>query len=500
MTRRQPWSLRRRLIAGILALIVVLGIAIGAVSTAVLQTSLIDRLDRQLDSSVGRSGAALGRPGGLGDHENAPPVGGFVLGEAAGAIGALVIDGEFVQAGYLTETGDEQSLSDAQIIELVSLPVDGEPYTVDLGADLGRYRVVAEPLNSTTTVIVGLSLGDVDDTVTQLAITIAFVTALALGAAAALGAVVVRIALRPLDRVVATATRVSELPLDEGEVQLAERVPESATAPGTEVGRVGAALNRLLGRVESALSARQASEDKLRRFVADASHELRTPLASIRGYSEFVRTKGQDLDPDFARSLERIDSESQRMTSLVEDMLLLARLDAGPVMHSDPVDLSRLLIDAVSDAHAAGPGHVWQLELPDEPVTVPGDAPRLHQVLANLLANARIHTPEGTRVDVSVEQAEQVARIRIADDGPGIPASIQPTLFERFVRGDDSRARSRLKSAPGGSTGLGLAIVKAIVESHGGAVRVTSTPGSTQFVIELPTSAEPDAAAGTSSS
>ena len=282
MTSRRPWSLRRRLIAGILALIVALGVAIGGVSTAVLQNSLIDRLDRQLESSVGRSGTALGRPGGVEDREDPPPVGGFVLGEAAGAIGVLVIDGVLVQAGYLTETGDDQSLTEAQSLDLLSISVDGEPYTVDLGGDLGRYRVIAEPLNATTTVIVGLSLDDVDETVTQLAITIAFVTALALGAAAALGAVVVRIALRPLDRVVATATRVSELPLDEGEVQLAERVPESATAPGTEVGRVGSALNRLLGRVETALTARQESEDKLRRFVADASHELRTPSSCGR--------------------------------------------------------------------------------------------------------------------------------------------------------------------------------------------------------------------------
>jgi len=483
---RRPWSLRRRLVAGILALIVTLGVAIGAVSTAVLQNSLLDRLDRQLDASVGRSGAVLVRPGGLGDRDDAPPVGGFVLGEAAGAIGALVVDGVFVQAGYLTETGEEQSLTSAQRLALVSVPVDGEPTTVDLGEGLGRYRVIAQPLNSTSSVIVALSLDDIDETVTQLAITIAFVTALALGAAAALGTVVVRIALRPLDRVVVTATRVSELPLDEGEVQLAERVPESATAPGTEVGRVGAALNRLLGRVETALTARQASEDKLRRFVADASHELRTPLASIRGYSEFVRTKAPDLDPDFARSLERIDSESQRMTSLVEDMLLLARLDSGPALHSDPVDLSRLLVDAVSDAHAAGSGHQWELELPEEPVTVPGDAGRLHQVVANLLANARSHTPEGTRVRISVEADEEFARVRIADDGPGIPEAILPTLFERFVRGDDSRARARLSTAPGGSTGLGLAIVRAITESHGGSVTVTSSPGSTEFVVELP--------------
>lgn len=482
---RAPWSLRGRLVAGILGLLVVLSVAIGGISTAVLQNNLVERLDRQLLAAVERSGAAIG---GQPDPGAPPPVSDFVRGERAGAIGAVVLNGYFVSAGYLSETGEARPLSVAQGATLVSVPADGRPHTVDLGASLGSYRVVIDALNSNSAVIVGLSLADVDATVGQLLLTIGLVTALAILAAVLLGTLVVRVALRPLDRVVVTATRVSELRLEEGEVELAERVPEADTAPTTEVGRVGAALNRLLGRVEQALTARQASENKLRRFVADASHELRTPLASIRGYSEFVRSTAPDLEPDFARSLERIDSESQRMTSLVEDLLLLARLDSEPALVPASVDLSRLLVDTVSDAHAAGPDHLFEVELPDEPVVVSGDPSRLHQVVANLLANARIHTPAGTRVVASLELDEERARIAIVDDGPGIPPEQQPALFERFVRGDGSRSRSA--DAAGGGTGLGLAIVKAIVEAHCGTVSVESAPGRTVFSVQVPVSRE----------
>lgn len=480
--RRSPWSLRRRLLAGFLALIVVLSATIGAVSTAVLRGTLVDRLDGQLLSSVERAATALrrlGAPTGGPDPDDPPPVGRFVLGEAAGAVGVLVVGGTVLTAGYLDATEQTRRLTAAQLDAIVALPADGAPHSVELG-DLGSYRVVIEALSTDTAVIVGLPLDDVEATVGQLLAIIALVTALALAVAVVLGRTVVRIALRPLDRVVDTATHVAELRLEEGEVELVERVPEADTAPTTEAGRVGAALNRLLARVESALSARHASERKLRRFVADASHELRTPLASIRGYSEFVRMRAPDLDPDFARSLERIDSESQRMSVLVEELLLLARLDADPSLAREPVDLSRLLVDAVSDAHAAGPDHEWRVELPDEPVEVVGDAVRLQQVLANLLGNARVHTPAGTTVTAGVERVADAARITVLDDGPGVPVELRASLFERFVRGDDSRSRAS------GSTGLGLAIVRAIVEAHGGTVAVDSVPGRTRFALTLP--------------
>ena len=288
----------------------------------------------------------------------------------------------------------------------------------------------------------------------------------------------------------ATATRVSELPLDRGEVALAVRVPPSDADPRTEVGQVGAAINRMLGHVASALSARQASEHKVRQFVADASHELRTPLASIRGYSELTRRGNHELPEDVVHAMGRVESEATRMTSLVEDLLLLARLDEGRDLDRKPVDLSRLLIDAVSDAHAAGPDHEWSLDLPDEPVQVEGDAARLHQVVANLLANARVHTPPSTAVRVALaDDNEGHAVVTVSDDGPGIPAELQPLLFERFARGDSSRSRAA------GSTGLGLAIVQAVVTGHGGTVSVESVPGKTSFRVELPASGQVKAAA-----
>jgi two-component system OmpR family sensor kinase len=247
------------------------------------------------------------------------------------------------------------------------------------------------------------------------------------------------------------------------------------------VGQVGSALNNLLDSVEAALAVRQASEHKVRTFVADASHELRTPLASIRGYAELTRRFGGDLGEDVQHNVTRIESEAQRMTSLVEDLLLLARLDAQRELDTADVDLSRLLVDVVSDAHAAGPDHEWDLVLPDEPVVVRGDDLRLHQVFANLLTNARVHTPAGTSVVVELgEPKDETVEVRVRDTGPGIPDELQPALFERFVRGDSSRNRKS------GSTGLGLSIVHAVVTAHHGTVRVESRPGSTVFVVRLP--------------
>lgn len=488
---RRGWSLRARLLAGILLLLTLLGATIGIASTALLRASLIDRLDEQLLASAERASRVIGGPqGGPGFPGSEPPmVGGFVLGEGAGALGVLLVDGVVLRAGYLSESGEDVSLTAAQVGSLVTVPADARPHTVDLGAGLGSYRVVIDVLDTDTAVIVGLPLSEAESTVAQLALIVALATAGALLIALVLGTVMVRSALRPLARVAETATRVSELRLEQGEVELAERVPEAVAAPHTEVGRVGAALNRLLVRVESALLARQAGEERLRRFVADASHELRTPLASIRGYSEFLRLKGFEGDEDAVRSLARIESEAKRMTVLVEDLLLLARLDADPALERTEVDLSPLLADVLSDAHAASPEHRWELELPAEPLVVAGDAPRLHQAFANLLANARVHTPSGTRVVLAASAVGGRVRVSVTDEGPGIPEQLQPALFERFVRGETSRARAAFSEA-GGSTGLGLAIVEAIVRAHGGTVTVSSAPGRTEFAVELPRAAE----------
>ena len=265
---------------------------------------------------------------------------------------------------------------------------------------------------------------------------------------------------------------------------LAERVPEVDADPRTEVGQVGAALNHLLENVAAALTARQRSETRVRQFVADASHELRTPLASIRGYAELTRRSAEPVPSDVAHALGRVESEAIRMTGLVDDLLLLARLDSGrPVQHG-PVDLSRLVVDATSDARAAGNDHRWDLDVPAEPVVVDGDAERLHQVVANLLANARTHTPAGTSVAVHLTgKPLGGAALTVVDDGPGIPADLLPDVFERFARADQSRSRAA------GSTGLGLAIVAAVVEAHGGRVSVESAPGRTAFTVLLPSTA-----------
>jgi two-component system OmpR family sensor kinase len=262
-------------------------------------------------------------------------------------------------------------------------------------------------------------------------------------------------------------------------------VPPEDTDPRTEVGQVGTALNRMLDHVEGSLAARQESETQVRQFVADASHELRTPLASIRGYAELVRRQHAEVPTDVGHAVRRVESEALRMSELVEELLLLARLDAGRELTTEEVDLTALVVDTVSDAHVAGRTHHWQVDLPDEPVLVPGDAARLHQVLANLLANVRSHTPDGTTATVRLRSEAGWAVVQVADDGPGVPAALRPHVFERFARGDASRSRSA------GSTGLGLAIVHAVVTAHGGQVTVDSGPGRTVFTVRLPHATQP---------
>jgi two-component system OmpR family sensor kinase len=385
--------------------------------------------------------------------------------------------------GVMGEDGRTITLSAAQRKILASVPTDSRPRDIELGDGLDHYRVVAILAPNNETWITGLPLDGVEATVRKLAIGVLLVTLLVLGATILIGSAVIRVTLRPLNRVTATALRVSELPLSSGNAGIAERVPDADTDPNTEVGQVGTALNRLLDHIAAALAARQASENRVRRFVSDASHELRTPLASIRGYAELARRTREPVPGDVAHALSRVQSEADRMTALVEDLLMLARLDERRAMEREEVDLTTTVIDAVSDAHAAGPGHNWQLELPDEPVLVRGDQHRLHQVIANLLANARAHTPPGTKVTTAVtwEAALNQAVLTVSDTGPGIPAELQGEVFDRFARGDSSRNR-----AGGASTGLGLAIVSSVVAAHGGTVAVTSRPGETVFTVRLP--------------
>jgi len=300
-------------------------------------------------------------------------------------------------------------------------------------------------------------------------------------AGASIGAGLVRFALRPLDRIRETASAVTQQPLDRGEVTLALRVPPQYATDDSEVGQVGAALNLMLDHVDEAFRSRFESEEKMRRFVADASHELRTPLAAIRGYAELTKRSGDTLSPDLQQALARIESESIRMTSLVEDLLLLARLDEGEPISREPVDMANIVRDALSDAYVTSPDHDWGAKGVDDAVMVTGDSQGLHQVVVNLLANARIHTPPGTTVEVRVKQSGNKTTLQVEDSGPGIPRDARKRLFQRFARGDSSRARTS------GSTGLGLSIVDTIVKAHGGEVTLSSRPGKTVFSVVIPT-------------
>jgi two-component system OmpR family sensor kinase len=346
--------------------------------------------------------------------------------------------------------------------------------------DLGAYRLLATP-TAKGTLITGISETNDDSTLWALGWALGVVALIGLALAGLLGWVIVRRTLRPLRRVADTAAKVTELRLDRGEVGLTVRVPELDTDPSTEVGQVGAALNRMLHHVDGALAARQASETRARQFVADASHELRTPLAAIRGYAELTQRSRDTIPPQLAHAMRRVHSESARMSTLVDDLLLLARLDSGRPLDLREMDLSRLIVDVISDAHVAGPGHVWRLELPEDPITIVGDAARLHQVLANLVTNARTHTPGGTTVTTALARGPgDGVTVTVTDNGPGIPPGVLPNIFERFARGDTSRSRAA------GSTGLGLAIVAAVVAAHHGTVEVASRPGHTVFTVKLP--------------
>jgi two-component system OmpR family sensor kinase len=374
---------------------------------------------------------------------------------------------------------------------LAEVPPTRTPVTIELDG-LGRYRVIAlHARHGDETIVTGLPTAVVDDTLLWVVGMFCVLAVIALIGAATAGLLVIRRQLAPLSRVTSAARDVATLELDKGEVNLPSRIVEvDPKGVNTEVGQLGTALNTMLDRVAGALSARHASETRVRQFVADASHELRTPLAAIRGYTELAQRKSHELPADVAHAMSRVESETGRMTHLVEDLLLLARLDSGRALVREPVDVTRLVVDAVSDAHIAGLDHDWALELPEEPVVVVGDEARLQQVLVNLLANARIHTPAGTAVTTSLSQEGGTAVLTVADDGPGIAADLLPEIFERFARGDSSRSRRTGAPAASGSTGLGLAIVAAVVKAHDGTIEVRSEPGRTEFVVRLPVPTE----------
>lgn len=464
--------LRRRLVALVLVLLAAVATVVGVVSTLALRATLVEQLDAEATEAADRTlDFFLGRavPGAAGGVD--------VPGQAAGTV-MLVTDGTGGVAWQIETTGDRAALAAEQRATLLDLPADGRARTVRLG-ELGGYRAVAVA-ESGLVAVAAHSMAEVDTITARHVATTAGVIALGLLVVGLTGTWLVRRELRPLERVAATATRVAAIPMASGAVVLHERVPDDDTSPDTEVGRVGGALNQLLAHVDESLAARHRSETQVRQFVADASHELRTPLASIRGYAELVRRVPEEVPDDVLRAMDRVESEARRMTSLVEDLLLLARLDAGRQLAREPVDLAALVADAVADAHAAGPGHRWLLEVDEGAVgvAVTGDDGGLRQVLANLLSNARVHTPAGTTVTARVAATPGTVTVTVRDDGPGIPDDLLARVFDRFARGDAARS-------PGTGTGLGLAIAHAVIQAHGGTLTADGTPGATTFTVTL---------------
>ncbi|WP_240808969.1 sensor histidine kinase [Microbispora catharanthi] len=479
LLRLVPTTLRARLVVGTLVLLVLACAAAGAASSLLLERFMVERVDQQLSVTAGRFAASLAHE----EREHGYPRNpygerGDSRGQAPGTLGVLVRDGQVGEPAVVGRADPVLSAADQRL--LAAVPADGLGHTVDMSSGgLDDYRVMAVENDDGELLVTGLPLDDVRDTVQRLQMAEIGVFAVVVLVTGIAGAVWVRLSLRPLDRVAATARRVARLPLADGEVALPEGVPDED--PRTEIGQVGEAFNRMLGHVGRALAHRHASEQRMRTFAADASHELRTPLATVRAHVQLARRDERAVPGAVRHALERIDAESARMGTLVDDLLLLTRLDAGRPLAREVVDLTRLAIDATGDARAYGPDHRWRLDLPEEPVTVPGDPDRLHQVVANLLGNARAHTPPGTTVTVALRvPGPDTVELTVTDDGPGIPEDLQGEIFERFVRADKARTR-----ASGGS-GLGLAIVKAVVAAHGGTVDVESRPGRTAFRVILP--------------
>lgn len=477
MTRirlRPPRSLRARLTAGLVVLLGLACGAVGVVTVLALRGFLIGRVDQQLTAGGGRFAASL-------EHEAKPDADNLpdTRGQAAGTFGARLLDGRVTEAAVVEDTAQRSvALSPADVRTLDSVRDDREGHSVRLSA-LGCYRVVAVPGDDGDLLVTGLPLHPVEETVHRLEAVEGTVFAAALISAGLAAALWVRFSLRPLEQVARTAAEVTRLPLATGEIAMPHPVPY--TDPDTEVGRVATALNRMLGHVGDALTRRHVSEERLRAFAADASHELRTPVATIRAHAELALRHPGPVPDEVRHALGRVAAESARMSGLVDDLLLLARLDAGRPLDRQPVDLTRTVLDALDDVRALADGHRWELDLPEDPVVVPGDEHRLHQVVANLLANARLHTPPGTHVVVALSAGARQAGLSVTDDGPGIPEDLLPDIFRRFSRADTGRSRRN------GSTGLGLSIVEAVTHAHGGTVAVESRPGHTRFRLHLPT-------------
>ncbi|MGZ5213670.1 MAG: sensor histidine kinase [Actinomycetota bacterium] len=471
-------TLRVRLTAALVILVAV-GLVVSDVATyTALRSYLVDRIDQQLRSSPRPVLFALSQPGlpgtgpGPDGSDQMLPEGtyGVILNPSGDSVGDPVV---FDYGGT--------ALSPPDLPANIAGGTVQEPSFLSVKAAGGGpgYRAAAYRITDGSTLVVAIPLTELSNTLRRFSFIAGAVTLAVLATMAILSLFTVRRGLRPLEQIEQTAEAIAA-------GDLSRRVEE--VDPRTEVGRLGVSLNVMLGRIEEAMDERRASEEALRRFLADASHELRTPLTSIRGYAELFRRGAADDPGDTALAMRRIEQEGERMGVLVEDLLFLARAGQGRPIEHEPVDLVHVAADAVHDAGAVHPSRAIELEAPGE-LTVPGDEGRLRQVLANLLSNALTHTPVGTPVTVGVRSAGGWAEIEVSDRGPGLTADEAAHVFEPFYRADPARGRVRVDEEPdaGKGTGLGLAIVAAIAEAHGGSANVTDHPGGgATFTIRLP--------------
>ncbi len=488
------WSLRNRLIVGVVVLSALGFIASDLVARSSLHSFLLAQVDTQLKSVAGGSTLRLDRAGIAPDDSNLPSSvsddGTSTTTTKKGAASTLRPLGHVpttMSVTLLSPTGKVVGVIGGDLnAQAITNFVTGftptvvashknQPFTIEApGAD---FRVLARILPSALgSVVVAQSMDNIDQTVHRLQVLFIFIGLIALLLIALASRKMIDIGLRPLEAVELTAESIAG-------GNLSARLP--AAKPDTEVGRLVSSLNKMLARIEESFAARTASENRLRRFVADASHELRTPLTAIRGFAELHRQGAVRGEAETKELIGRIEKESVRMGALVEDLLLLARLDQAREMAKLPVNISTAISDAVESARAAGPNHPITVNAPDEEVYVLGDNYRIHQVIANLLANARTHTPAGTPITVALEHSDAGVTVSVTDKGPGLSDGDQERIFERFYRADPSRARTQTASDNG--SGLGLSIVDAVMRAHGGRVTVTSKLGEgATFTLHFP--------------
>ena len=461
-------SLRGRLLIGVISLVVV-GLLIADIATyAALQSSLISQLDDQIKSGHNAAISGLGGP-----NEGPGPSGSGL--PAGTVIELLSPSGAVLVAKRLEVPGSTPSSAMPVLPQHLPAASEKAPATLMLAGTGGvtQYRAAIWPEDffSGNYVVLAIPMTDVLSTLSRLLELEAVISAGVVVATAILALLIIRISLRPLEKMGAVANEIAA-------GDLSRRV-DPATGK-TEIGRLGLALNGMLSQIETAFAERTASNRRLRRFVADASHELRTPLTSIRGYSEMLRRGAAESPTDAELARRRIEEEAIRMTGLVDDMLVLARVDQGRPMDQEPVDLQAIATDAAADARAVAPQRDINLTVPGR-VVVNGDDTRLRQVVGNLVRNALVHTPPKTPIDISLSTADSVARLSVADHGPGLAADDIDRIFEPFYRADPSRSRDS------GGAGLGLSIVSAVVTAHGGHVKVRETEGGgATFEVELP--------------